>query len=391
MTDLPWQVFRSPLSQWEVLPSFLVGELLFIALALLSLAHALGQPDAERRRHLAVWVGALVTGTVNDWIFMLLPLVDNFWQAQATVMLSVRMPLYIPCVYVWFMYLPTVALWRVRRREGVRGRLGQAAAAGLAGIVVYAPYDIVGAKFLWWSWHDTDPPIASRLLGAPIGSTIWVICFVSSFCLLVNWMLDRDEEAALGACARAVGVAAAATTVVMVLQMTALQQLDGGTPGPVGLVAVVILYGALAARGLRPTRARGDAVWDGRLRVGGWIYFASLATIMAVFDPASHRSTGVHQTVGTCYVKQADITGLTRDEFLCAHDFDEDFTFDCVPTPPEDGTRWYTICGRPHRAFGLWLGAVLGLGLLGSALFGWTLLGGGWGGSGLRETPDGDS
>ena len=385
MTGLPWRVFQSPLSQWEVLPSFLIGEALFIAMAVLALVHAWRQPEAERRRHLAVWVGALITGTVNDWIFMLLPLVDNFWQAQATIMLSYRMPLYIPCVYVWFMYLPTVTLWRVTWRQGWRGRLGQAAGSGLLGIVVYAPYDIVGAKFLWWSWHDTDPPIASRLLGAPVGSTIWVICFVASFALLMGWMLDRDEEGRVGTCAKAVALAAGCTTVVMVLQMTGLQQLDGGTPGPIGLVVVAILYGALAWRGWEGSRV-GGWVFDGGLRNGAFVYFATLVTIMALFDPASHRSTGVHQTVGECYVKQADITGLTRDEFLCVRDFDEDFTFDCVDAVPAEGTRWYTICGRPHRAFGLWLGGVLGLGLLGVALVGWLL-----GGSGLRERPDGDS
>ena len=23
------------------------------------------------------------------------------------------------------------------------------------GEMIYAPYDITGAKFLWWTWHDT--------------------------------------------------------------------------------------------------------------------------------------------------------------------------------------------------------------------------------------------
>ena len=31
----------------------------------------------------------------------------------------------------------------------------QAALAGLMGEMIYAPYDITGAKFLWWTWHDT--------------------------------------------------------------------------------------------------------------------------------------------------------------------------------------------------------------------------------------------
>ena len=27
-----------------------------------------------------------------------------------------------------------------------------------------------GAKFLWWTWHDTDAPIRNKLLGVPIGN-----------------------------------------------------------------------------------------------------------------------------------------------------------------------------------------------------------------------------
>ena len=36
---------------------------------------------------------------------------------------------------------------------------------------------IAGIKFLWWTWHDTDAPIDYRILGVPIGSTVWVITF----------------------------------------------------------------------------------------------------------------------------------------------------------------------------------------------------------------------
>jgi hypothetical protein len=35
----------------------------------------------------------------------------------------------------------------------------------------------VGAKFLWWTWHDTDAPIRERILGAPVGSSSWVLTF----------------------------------------------------------------------------------------------------------------------------------------------------------------------------------------------------------------------
>ena len=384
MSDLPWRVVSSPLAQWREMPSFVVGEVLFITCALLALAHALGHEGVARRRHLAVWIGALVTGTVNDWIFMLLPLVDNFWQAQATVMLSPRMPLYIPCVYVWFMYLPTVTLWRVRS-----SRLGRAAASGLAAIVVYAPYDIVGAKFLWWTWHDTDQPIAHRLLGAPMSSSLWVITFVACFSFILSRMLDHEEDTSAKTAAIAVVVTALTTTVAMMLQMTVLQQLDGGTPGPRALVTAVIVYAALFAHGrwraAKKLAPADDGARDPLLRGAAFAYFGTLAAIMLVFAPETHRSTGVHQTVGECYVEAKDITGLTRYEFLCARDFDEDYTFDCAPPPP-DGSRWYTICGRPHRAPTLHRAGVAGLGVLGLLLYGGLLAS-----RRLRSRPDGDS
>ena len=34
-----------------------------------------------------------------------------------------------------------------------------------------------GIKFLWWTWHDTDAPVRIRILGVPVGSSVWVITF----------------------------------------------------------------------------------------------------------------------------------------------------------------------------------------------------------------------
>ena len=59
------------------------------------------------------------------------------------------MPLYIPCAYIVFMYSGAVAAWRVGRRSGLLGMVASAALAGLMGEIIYSPYDITGAKFLW--------------------------------------------------------------------------------------------------------------------------------------------------------------------------------------------------------------------------------------------------
>ena len=125
---------------WKDMPTFVVGEFMFLLGAVIMLVHA----KSHGRLHLLTWFSALVAGSANDAFFMYIPIVDNFWQAQASIMLSPRMPLYIPCVYIVFMYSATVSVWRLR----LKSALAEACLAGLAAEMIYAPYDIVGAKFL---------------------------------------------------------------------------------------------------------------------------------------------------------------------------------------------------------------------------------------------------
>jgi hypothetical protein len=363
---LPWHVFTSPAARWAEQPSFVIGEYLFYTCTVIAFVHAWRQGD-QRRRHLVVALAALLAGTANDLFFMALPLVDNFWQAQATVMLTPRLPLYIPCVYTCFMYYSTVAAWRLNLPPRAH-----AALSGLAACVFYAPYDIVGAKFLWWTWHDSDLPISNRLLGAPVGSTMWVLTFVATFSYLLRRALDRDPAVTGRTAARAIALVCGLSSLLMIVQLTVLQQLDHGVPGPRGLVVELLLYGALVAAGWREARpeARGP---DRILRGAVVAYFVTLTAIMAVFTPETHRSTSVHQTYGACHVPAIDIAGHTRYQFLCAADYDEDFSFDCAGGPPAEGSDWYTVCGRPHTSFARWMGGVLALSALGLALYSYLL------------------
>lgn len=362
MTDLPYAHFNSPASQWAVLPSFVIGEYLFILCAIVALVHA----RREGRDHLLVWIAALIAGTANDMFFMALPLVDNFWQAQAQIMLTARLPLYIPCVYVCFMYYPTIAV----RRLGLPS-LSQAALTGMVACLFYAPYDIIGAKFLWWTWHDTDFPIAVRLLGAPVSSSLWVLLFTASFAWLIDKALGRKRSDEITAKVFALGFAlvAGCSTLLMMVQITIVQQIDGGAPGYGALAGGWIAYAALVILGRKRAMPEPPRAGD-RLLLGAAIaYFTVLVAIMAFANPVTHVSTGVHQTVGECYVEATDITGFTRHEFLCASDFDEDYSFECVDEPPADGTQWYTICGRAHSNFAAWMTGVGLLGLVGIGLF----------------------
>ena len=356
---LPWSPLTSPLDKWAAQPSFLLGEYLFYACTVMAFLHA----RKHGRSHLLVWFAALLAGTANDMLFMALPMVDNFWQAQATIMLTPRLPLYIPCVYICFMYFPTVAVWRLGLPK-----LAQAALTGLLAELFYAPYDIVGAKFLWWTWHDTDLPIANRLMGAPVGSSMWVITFVGAFALLLSLGMRKDPEVRERRTILAsIGLAIGLSSALMVVQVQSLQPLDGGIPGPRGLITVIALYGGVVLWGFGRREAPfARAARDRLLQVAAVLYFSSLLLVAATVDPATHRNASVHQTYGPCHVEAKDIMGFTRYEFLCAEDYDEPFDFSCVEHLPVRDSQWYTVCGKPHEDYGrfmLVLAMLCGLGI----------------------------
>lgn len=356
-THLPWQVFTDPLTQWHRLPTFVLGEHAILAAAIVALVHA-------RRRglaHLVVFLAALIAGTANDLVFMALPLVDNFWHGQATWMITPRLPLYIPALYVLFMYYPTVAAARL----GL-SRLGTAALAGLVAVLTYAPFDIVGAKFLWWTWHDTDVPIAARLLGVPTSSTLWVLTFTGAFAFLVGPVLLSREAPTRRTAALTLLRVAGLTTLAMMPQMSLLQLVDGGRPAYRALATGLVVYAAIAAYALR--NGLGPREPDRMPLVGVLLHLGTLALAIAAFDPSNHVSTGIHETVGPCDVTATDLQGNTRRAYLCASDYHEDYELGCTEVPRE-GSRWYTICGRPFTDRGRYVGVVLALVLAAAAFY----------------------
>jgi hypothetical protein len=174
---MPWRVFMSPFEQWQRLPSFLFIEYWYFTLTLISLWHA------RRNGALDLWFAAWICGTFNDVFTMFLPLIDNFWQAQATVMLTPRLPLYIVALYVCLMYPANTAAMRF----GFRWSLAEAMCAGLLACAWYGVYDVAGPRLLWWTWHDSDVAIGVRLGNAPVGSTMWILTYTFCFNLLYRW------------------------------------------------------------------------------------------------------------------------------------------------------------------------------------------------------------
>ena len=145
--DLPWQALRPVEDVWHDSPTMVVGEGLFYLCTLVAIAHA----ATCGRHHMLLLVASVVTGTANDIFFMIMPFVDNFFHAQFSIMLTPRLPLYIPCVYICFTYVAVASTLRLGLPP-----VAQSAACGIAGGLYYCVYDLLGQKFLWWTWHDTD-------------------------------------------------------------------------------------------------------------------------------------------------------------------------------------------------------------------------------------------
>jgi len=368
-SQMPWRVLTSPVERFQELPSFVVGEFVFMALAVVTLVHAVH----HGRLHVVTWVAALVAGTVNDAIFMMLPMVDNFWQAQASVMLTPRMCLYIPCVYVVFMYSSTVAVWRLGLPV-----LSTAALSGLMGEMIYSPYDITGAKFLWWTWHDTDAPVLHRLLGVPVGSSAWVITFTASFQFLTStFLVPSSTTRSCSSLARGFLVTVLMSTPLMMVQMALLQLVTGesqGLPTARSLLAAIFLFSSVTAYHWPRRHPTSTPHWTNLLLASTLAaYFTFLGVNMLVTDPASHVSTGVHQTRGDCSVEERDFAGHLRQVYLCEASHQQDFSLDCVDVaarlglqPGEESASWYTVCGKPHQNHALYAAITAGLGVMGT-------------------------
>ena len=141
----PWQVVN--LSTVERMPAFALNEAMWFLLSSLCIYHSVSFKDpAERRKHVLLFFCAVCTGLANEHIFMYLPLVDNFWHAQATVMLSARFPCYIMAVYSVILYYPSAFVWQFGLKWYLTPFL-----VGLFACCFYWPFDVAGAKYLWWT------------------------------------------------------------------------------------------------------------------------------------------------------------------------------------------------------------------------------------------------
>mmetsp|Transcript_2906 Transcript_2906/g.4173 ORF Transcript_2906/g.4173 Transcript_2906/m.4173 type:complete len:601 (-) Transcript_2906:1140-2942(-) len=188
MDFLDWFVtFRNPFSKangqvyWE--PTFLTNELEFYTLAVLTFVHA----KRHGGRYLWLWFAILCHGLTVELVSYWVEPIDNFWHAQATFMFfGRREPLQIILVYPSYLYICAVATQRLRFPE-----LCEGPTLALMVILLDIPYDVMGIKLLWWTWHDTDSNIRDRHYWVPWTSYYFHMTFACAFTLIYNAMRRR--------------------------------------------------------------------------------------------------------------------------------------------------------------------------------------------------------
>lgn len=57
---------------------------------------------------------------------------------------------------------------------------------GLGAVLLDIPFDIMGVKLLWWTWHDDDPNIFDRHYWVPWTSYYFHAAFSSSLVLVFH-------------------------------------------------------------------------------------------------------------------------------------------------------------------------------------------------------------
>lgn len=62
-----------------------------------------------------------------------------------------------------------------------QSKIGLMVNVGLNVFVIDLPYDIMGIKFVHWTWHDTDPNIGDRMYWVPWTSYYFHMVFSASF------------------------------------------------------------------------------------------------------------------------------------------------------------------------------------------------------------------
>jgi len=244
------------------LPWTFVGlELVFAACFALTVRDVIARWKSGERYALFQWLVILTYGVAMELVaFNAYP---DYEHGRFTVQLyGGKLPLYVTFVYVVFHYTGL----KLAERRG-HGPVVEAVVAGLAIALLDVPFDVVGVRAAWWTWHPSSHDVAQRWLGVPLTSYAWYLIFGAILVGACRLLRPRIEKRGVGAyvlLAPLVAVGIIVAGIVAFLPFHALEAIGVPDGAIVAVHAAVALGLALRAPVRAPSGAAGPVpAWLG--------------------------------------------------------------------------------------------------------------------------------
>ncbi|XP_052783470.1 uncharacterized protein LOC128222985 [Mya arenaria] len=351
--------YRSPSDIKKHHPDFLTMELCCFACTFLTFLHA--QRVGGRFKYL--WVGVILHGLFVEMVSYWMPDIDSFWHAQGIfTFLGKRLPLYIVCIYAVFIYTASVVV----AHSGMKW-WALPPAVGLTVVMLDLPYDILGIKNLFWTWHDTDPNIYDRHYWVPWTSYYFHATFACGFTAVFHlshkiFAPDKETYQYAGVCRETLCMLLAAMFgfPLGVIQFVFIYHPLHDTYGihtEVCVMLLVVVFGLIVwmgdRNGHRAETFKRRWFLD-EIMTEVILHYTFFLYLVFTSKPENNVVTGLHEPVGPCNETNAVQTPfgaiLSKKKYLCLENYDEAvFDFHCVDEKPAPGSHWYTICGTPYQ------------------------------------------
>uniref|UniRef100_A0A0K0DI80 DUF7802 domain-containing protein n=1 Tax=Angiostrongylus cantonensis TaxID=6313 RepID=A0A0K0DI80_ANGCA len=356
--------YESPVKIFQNNPYFVLLEIVFLFLCLLTFLHAFRHGG----RYLYAWIGITVFAFNIECLSVSIPELNVSWHAQGVLsFFGMRVPLYaLFGIHQTFGYIAYVLVSRMHLPWWAEGP-----GVGVSSIMLLFPYRILGTKLLWWTWHDTDPALKDRVFWTPWGLFYFYAASICSFVwilhLLRHILLEREYDwmkfPREFLCSFFAGILSFwLGSVQFSLLYCTLHDLFGvhSEIATILFLSSYALIVIIADRNNPNTEARnGSRFWFDELLCAVALEYLFLGVLVIIAEPLNIVSEGLHQPIGPCNEMEEVRTPnlvLKREKYLCATVYEEKyFDFHCIPSgiPKQlaDGSggllplEYYPVCG----------------------------------------------
>jgi hypothetical protein len=142
--------------------------------------------------------------------------------------------------------------------------------AGLAIALLDVPFDVVGVRAGWWTWHPSSHDVAQRWLGVPLTSYAWYLIFgaiLVGACRLLRPRIEKRGVVAYVALAPLVALGIIVAGIIGFLPFHALEAIGVPDAAIVAVHAAVALGLALRAAVRAPASGHAPGPMPAWLRV----------------------------------------------------------------------------------------------------------------------------